>query len=213
MPSLAHHTRGPRRRRLTLTYIAGPAKVVNCHTLEVDGQRIRLHGSHAPEGRQTCRRDTVTWLCGAEAAKALRLFIDGRQVTCRERDIDRYGRIVAVCHAGGQDLNGRLVAEGMALAYRRYSTDYVDEEEAARGAGNGLWAGWFVPPWELRRGTRLPAIASEPARYQRPRFPRRGCVAKCAARAKRAATRASGSPTHAGSRPDARVMPAEPPGR
>ncbi len=43
--------------------------------------------------------------------------------------------MVAICHAGGQDLNGRLVAEGMALAYRRYSTDYVDEEDAARGIG------------------------------------------------------------------------------
>ena len=87
--------------------------------IEISGQRTRLHGIDAQECRQTCRRDTVTWLCGAEATRALRRFIDGRRVTCRERDVDRYGRIVAVCHAGGQDLNGRLVAEGMALAYRR----------------------------------------------------------------------------------------------
>ena len=33
---------------------------------------------------------------GAEAARALRQFIDGQRVTCRERDVDRYGRIVAV---------------------------------------------------------------------------------------------------------------------
>ncbi len=146
---------------LALADLAGPAKVVDGDTIGVAGQRIRLHGIDAPEGRQTCRRAAVTWLCGIEAARALRQFIDSRRVTCRERDVDRYGRIVAVCHAGGQDLNGRLVAEGMALAYRRYSTDYVDEEEAAQAAGNGLWAGQFVAPWEWRRGKRLPAIASE----------------------------------------------------
>ncbi len=61
----------------------------------------------------------MTWLCGAEAARALRLFIDGRQATCRERGTDQYERIVAVCHAGGQDLNGRLVAEGMAILESR----------------------------------------------------------------------------------------------
>ena len=62
---------------------------------------------------------------------------------------------------GGQDLNGRLVAEGMELAYRRYSIDYVDEEESARATGNGLWAGEFVAPSEWRRGKRLSAVASE----------------------------------------------------
>ena len=146
---------------LALAEIAGPARVIDGDTIEISAQRVRLHGIDAPEGRQTCRRDAVTWLCGAESARALRWFIDGRRVTCRERDVDRYGRIVAVCHAGGHDLNGRLVAEGMALAYRRYSIDYVDEEDAARASGNGLWSGEFVPPWDWRRGNRLPTIASE----------------------------------------------------
>ncbi len=100
---------------LALADIAGPAKVIDGDTIEISGQWIRLHGIDAPEGRQTCGRDTVTWLCGAEATRALRRFIDGRRATCQEHDVDRYGRI-AFCHAGGQDLNGRLVAEGMALA-------------------------------------------------------------------------------------------------
>ena len=32
-----------------------------------------------------------------------------------------------------------------------YSTDYVDEEDAARIARRGLWRGDFIPPWEWRQ--------------------------------------------------------------
>lgn len=39
----------------------------------------------------------------------------------------------------------------MALAYRRYSMDYIDEEEDARGRGVGMWAGGFIVQWEWRR--------------------------------------------------------------
>ncbi len=47
-----------------------------------------------------------------------------------------------------------LVASGHALAFRRYSLDYVADEEAARTARRGVWQGHFVPPWEWRNGER-----------------------------------------------------------
>ena len=36
------------------------------------------------------------------------------------------------------------------MAYVRYSDRYVSQEKQARGAGAGLWAGTFDPPWEWR---------------------------------------------------------------
>ncbi len=33
-----------------------------------------------------------------------------------------------------------------ALAYRRYSLDYVDQEANAQAARRGIWAGEFVKP-------------------------------------------------------------------
>jgi endonuclease YncB( thermonuclease family) len=78
-------------------------------------------------------------------------LIGRRTVTCDERDVDRYGRIVGRCLVGGLDINEWLVAQGLALAYWRYSRDYVAAEDEVRVAGRGMWAGTFEPPWEWRR--------------------------------------------------------------
>ena len=67
---------------------------------------------------------------------------------------DRYGRLVAVCYAGDDDLNAMMVRDGWALAYRRYGKDYVSQETQARAAGAGLWQGNFVEPWEWRKQSR-----------------------------------------------------------
>lgn len=141
--------------------IAGTASVIDGDTLEIHGQRIRLHGIDAPESAQTCRTaNGKAWRCGQQAALALSDRIGRRPVTCREKDKDRYGRIVAVCSAGGEDLNGWLVSQGWALAYRQYATDYVGQEASAQAARAGIWQGEFVTPWDWRRGKRL---ASETA--------------------------------------------------
>ena len=59
--------------------------------------------------------------------------------------------MVAKCFTpDGSNVGQRLVAAGWALAYRRYSTDYVAAETAARQAGRGIWRGRFVKPWDWR---------------------------------------------------------------
>ena len=133
----------------------GPARVIDGDTLDVGGVRIRLHGIDAPESKQSCRAGGKRWSCGREATRALAARIRGRSVACQERDRDRYGRVVAACSLSGMDLNGWMVAQGWAFAYRRYSYAYVAEESGARAARRGMWRGDVVPPWDWRRGERL----------------------------------------------------------
>ncbi|MBT5083256.1 MAG: thermonuclease family protein [Rhodospirillaceae bacterium] len=140
-------------------------RVIDGDTIDISGQRIRLHGIDTPEAKQTCQREGFIWLCGAVATKVLRKLIGDTQVTCTQRDMDRYGRIVAVCYVNGLNLNAAMVQSGMALAYRKYSNDYIGQEASAKAAQRGLWAGKFVAPWEWRRGKRL---ASETALNDNP---------------------------------------------
>ncbi len=86
-------------------------------------------------------------------------LIGDRTVTCTRRDVDTYGRIVAVCRSGSADLGAEMVRSGFATAYRRYSNDYVDEENEARAARRGIWAGEFTPPEDYRRDDRREAPA------------------------------------------------------
>ena len=133
--------------------VSGIARVLDGDTIEIGSVRVRLWGVDAPEGRQTCLDGSRRWPCGRRATQALARQIDGLSVDCEERDRD--GRVVAVCRRNGKDVNAWLVREGWALAFRRYSQAYVEEESAAKAARRGLWRGKFVQPWDWRRGERL----------------------------------------------------------
>ena len=146
--------------------MAGVASVIDGDTIEVHGQRIRLHGIDAPESRQLCRSDGKPWQCGKDAANALADKIARRPVTCEDLGRDRYKRIIARCTVAGEDLGEWMVQQGLALAYRRYSLDYVDEEADAQAVRRGIWAGEFVKPWEWRRGNRLAANDNAPGQCQ-----------------------------------------------
>ena len=116
--------------------ITGRATVVD--TIEIHGERVRLFGADAPEGRQICTLDGEPYRCGQRAALALADHLGQRTVRCEGNTRDRYGRAVATCHVGDQDLNAWMVAQGWALAFRRYSTRYVTEEDAARAKRRGF---------------------------------------------------------------------------
>lgn len=134
--------------------LAGTAAVIDGDTIEIGGQRIRLFGIDAPEHDQICQAGGSSWRCGQLAALALQSKIARRPVSCTQKDVDQYARIVAVCAVQGDALNAYMVAEGWALAYRQIATDYVAEENAASTARKGIWRGSFVAPWDWRRGKR-----------------------------------------------------------
>lgn len=135
--------------------MTGRATVFDADTIGVAGERIRLHGVDAPEYSQQCAdaRDQI-YPCGKAAARALRKFIGAAPVSCQPRAIDRYGRTVARCFVRDESINAWLVRQGYALAYRRYSGDYVPEEMEARNAKRGLWSGAFDAPWKWRNDHR-----------------------------------------------------------
>lgn len=145
---------------LALLLLASPALadavgspvVIDGDTLRFDKERVRLFGIDAPEGKQSCTRDGLPWLCGQEAAKYLRELVAGEYLSCEQKNRDRYGRMVGVCTlADGRDLGEEMVRAGFALAYRRYGGKVYDAAEAdAKSARRGLWSGEFKPPWTWR---------------------------------------------------------------
>ena len=137
--------------------INGKPRVVDGDSLKFGSVAVRLHGIDAPESDQVCSRNGQDWRCGFEATAALAALVENHWVDCSEIDKDRYGRIIAVCSIGGPlgiELNREMVATGWAIAYRRYSTDYVIEEMEAQISGIGIWSGSFVAPEQWRRGGR-----------------------------------------------------------
>ena len=154
--------------------VAGRPKFIDGDSFEIGTVGVRLFGVDAPEGRQSCTRDGRDWRCGDAAATELRRLVGSRDVDCVQRDKDNYGRIVAVCHVGDTDLGAAMVRAGFAVAYRRYSDDYVDEERDAKAARRGVWAGEFTPPEDYRRDAAPRERAAPTQRSSR----RDGCYIK-----------------------------------
>ena len=132
--------------------LTGEARIVDGDTIHIADTKIRLHGIDAPETRQECvGRNGVPYRCGVASTEALRVLIGSDPVRCEGDTYDRYKRLIAICYSGRINLNAELVRQGWALAYRRYSKDYISAEKEAQAAKRGMWAGKFEPPWKWRR--------------------------------------------------------------
>lgn len=144
--------------------VDGAVRVIDGDTLDVGGIRVRLHGIDAPEIGQTCKTaDGESWDCGTWVSREVRARYQGRKASCDPVDRDRYGRVVAVCHVSGVDLGQALVRDGMAVAFRKYSKAYVDDEARAKQARLGLHAGTFQRPATHRQNRAVQVGASETA--------------------------------------------------
>lgn len=139
------------------TYVGVP-QAVDGDSLSMAGASIRLFGIDAPEGQQTCIRDGSPWACGEEARTLLSSLVGNKPVTCKQQGIDQYGRVVAICSAGGIDLGEAMVSAGMALAYRKFSLAYVNAEDRAKQFKLGIWGSEFQEPaaWRAANPTHQP---------------------------------------------------------
>jgi endonuclease YncB( thermonuclease family) len=147
-------------RRVTLAAVAAmlcggvalaDVRVVDGDTLEVDGEKVRLYGIDAPEAGQACtKRGGGTWPCGKAAIGAVERIVAAGELACDDRGRDDFGRTLAVCTAGGAELNRALVDDGFAWSFRRYSHDYDEAEDAAHARGVGIWQAETEPAWQYR---------------------------------------------------------------
>jgi endonuclease YncB( thermonuclease family) len=131
--------------------IQGTASVIDGDTIEIRGQRIRLDAIDAPESSQLCI-DVAgkRYRCGQKSAFALADMIGRSVVSCEPKGRDRYKRIIGVCFKGATNLNAWMVAQGWAVAFRKYGNDYISQEDEARLTKRGMCAGSFEMPWDWR---------------------------------------------------------------
>lgn len=149
--------------------LTGRPRVIDGDTLQFQDTVIRLHGIDAPETGQSCRgRDGKTLHPGDESVSFMQTITENG-LTCSGTEWDDYGRLVARCRtADGTDIGQRMVAQGLAWAFVKYSTEYSPQEAEARAARRGVWAMNCQPPWAFR------AKRWEAARQQAPE----GCPIK-----------------------------------
>ena len=132
--------------------IYGFPVIIDGDTIKISNNKIRLHGIDAPEKNQKCTKKLKEYNCGAAATEALTEKIGKNDVKCfTQRDKDRYKRLIGVCFVERENLNRWMVRSGYAVAYRRYSKDYVLDEEFAKINRLGLWSGTFLNPEKWRK--------------------------------------------------------------
>ena len=132
--------------------ISGISSITDGDTIKVYNKSIRLHGIDTPEKKQFCYKNLKKYNCGKEAADALAKKINKNPVVCKvQKKLDRYKRYIGVCFVEGVNLNKWMVRNGYAVAYRRYSKDYIRDEDYAKKNKLGLWSGTFTYPEKWRK--------------------------------------------------------------
>jgi endonuclease YncB( thermonuclease family) len=133
----------------------GGVRVIDGDSLREGSTEIRLFGIDAPEYKQTCLdQNRLTYGCGKRASEELRDLVALGKLTCVSSEVDRYHRAISRCKVGPLDINREMVLRGWAVAFVRYSSDYVPAQLQARKAKRGLWAGNFEDPATYREHQR-----------------------------------------------------------
>ena len=132
--------------------IYGSSVVTDGDTIKILHNKIRLHGIDAPERNQKCIKNKKIYNCGVVATEALIKKINKNAVKClTQKNKDRYNRFIGICFVKQENLNKWMVRNGYAIAYRRYSKDYILDEQFAKINKLGLWSGTFLKPEKWRK--------------------------------------------------------------
>jgi endonuclease YncB( thermonuclease family) len=132
--------------------ISGVPTIIDGDTVKIVNKRIRLHGIDTPEKKQICIRNSKEYSCGEEATNVLKKKINKKLITCKVQDkLDKYKRYIGVCFLENVNLNKWIVKNGYGVAYRRYSKDYIEDENYAKKNKIGLWSGYFIHPEKWRK--------------------------------------------------------------
>ena len=145
------------------TEIYGVPKIIDGDTVHINTKKIRLEGIDAPEIKQQCKKPLLkisviigfecnkNYSCGGRAKKKLIDKINSSKIRCISSSKDRYKRFLATCYKDKINLNKWMVRNGNAVAYKRYSKDYVRDEEYAKENKLGVWEGYFIMPEKWRK--------------------------------------------------------------
>ena len=96
--------------------------VIDGDTFIVTGskQKIRLWGVDAPESNQSG---------GQAATNHLHKLAHGQKVTCKQMDVDRYGRSVARCFlSDGREINRLMIESGKTQEYYKFSKGFYSSK-------------------------------------------------------------------------------------
>ena len=140
---------------LSTSVSAGSITAVDGDSLLRGLQRIRLDGIDAPEFSQICyTEDVQQYPCGEKAFAYLQNMVENTPTECKcLPEKDAYNRLVCECFADGKSLNRAMVNAGWAMTYR--SSQYENEEIAAKRQRRGIWQGKFMRPALFRALERL----------------------------------------------------------
>ncbi|MFL2802187.1 MAG: thermonuclease family protein [Paracoccaceae bacterium] len=144
---------------LLVTQVISEVRVIDGDTLIIEQKKIRLSGIDAPEKSQLCLNlNKVIYSCGVIAYEKLNQLIidsDFQLIKCKDFSKDHYGRFISNCWIGNIFINSWMVRNGWAMAYQKYSMEFVKEENDAKKEKLGIWNGQFVEPWNWRKGIRI----------------------------------------------------------
>ncbi len=161
---------GPRPMQMPQTVKGRIDSIVSGDVFRIGRHTIRLFGIASPLIDQNCiDQNGHSYECGYVAARMLRDFISGDEVSCRIMNINAQQELMAACTVGTFDIGAAMVEEGWAIALPAVTQIYLPYQSKAQQRKSGLWAGQFQMPWEWQAEQQQ--IQQQKAKVKVPKLP------------------------------------------